>query len=320
LNAMHRIAAAVAASALLAASPAFACSICRCGDATFNSLGVDVFSSGRFRLAVDWDRLEKENGLLDSEAGGGRPRALDAPLSGTEREVENRLTATFSYSVKDAAVLVARLPWTTRTVTTDEGGLSSRERANGLSDPEVYALVRLWSSRLAPALGRRASVSVLAGVKTPWGENDQTVGGERLDEHLQPGTGSTDVFAGLTSLFLLDPKSSAYASFQYRRTGSNDFGYRYGRVTLANAGYERKLSGTIDAVLELNYRHAEMDLTEGARDPNTGGDVLYVSPRVLVDLGRGLVGRLTVQVPAVRSLYGDQTERTAVNAGLTMVF
>jgi len=319
LNTIHRIAGAVAASALLAASPGFACSICRCGDATFNTLGIDVFSSGRFRLAVDWDRLEKENGLLEREAPAGRRRALDA-LSGTEREVENRLTATVSYSVRDLGVLVARLPWTARTVTTDEGGLSSKASANGLSDPEVFALVRLWSSRLEPGLGRRASLSILAGVKTPWGENDQTVGGERLDEHLQPGTGSTDVFTGLTSLFLLDPRSSAYGSFQYRRTGANGFGYRYGRVTLANAGYERKLSAALDAVLELNYRHAEMDLAGGARDPNTGGDILYVSPRLLVDLGRGLVGRLTVQVPAARSLYGDQTEHTVVNAGLTMVF
>jgi len=315
----HKAAAlAVALSTLAAASPSAACSICRCGDTTFNALGVDVFSSGRFRVALDWDRLEKENALAGAAASSPR-RPLDATL-GTEGEVENRVTATLSYTVRDLAVVVARLPWSTRTLTTDEGGGSSRESADGFSDPEVYALVRLWSSRLEPRLGRRTSVSLLAGVKTPWGENGKTAGGERLEEHLQPGTGATDLFTGLSTLVLVDPRSSAYASVQYRRTGTNGLDYRYGRVTLANVGYERKLSAALDAVLEVNYRHAEMDLDAGARDPNTGGDIVYVSPRLLVDLGRGVAGRVTVQIPALRRLYGDQTERAVVNAGLTMVF
>jgi len=169
-------------------------------------------------------------------------------------------------------------------------------------------------------LGRRASVSFLLGVKTSWGENGKTASGARLDEHLQPGTGATDVFAGVTALYLIDPLSSVYASTQYRRTGTNDFDYRYGRVTLLNVGAERKVAKKVDAVLELAYRHAEMDLDAGERDPNTGGDIVYVAPRVLVDLGRGIVARVMVQVPVVKSLYGDQTEHVVVNAGLTAVF
>ena len=77
--------------------------------------------------------------------------------------------------------LVARLPWSSRRLTADEGIQSSRD----LSDPEVYGLVRLWSSEFAPGMGKRAWVSLLGGVKTPWGKNDLVRGGVRLDEHLQ---------------------------------------------------------------------------------------------------------------------------------------
>ena len=83
--------------------------------------------------------------------------------------------------------------------------------------------------------GRRAWISALGGVKTAWGKNDLAQGGARLDEHLQPGTGSTDWFGGLSSVYLLDSRSSLFGSAQVRRTGANDLGYRYGGSTLLNS-------------------------------------------------------------------------------------
>lgn len=78
----------------------------------------------------------------------------------------------------------------------------------------------------------------------------------------------------------------------------------------------------MDAVLELNYRHAGRDRVdaEGIEDPNTGGSILYLTPRVVVDLGRGLVARAGVQIPTWKGLNGEQTEKAVVNAGVTYVF
>ena len=91
---------------------------------------------------------------------------------------------------------------------------------------------------------------------------------------------------------------------------------------MANLGYERKLGKRLDATLELNYRDADRDRVDasGTEDPNTGGALLYVTPRLLFDFGRGLVGRLAVQVPAYRDLNGEQTERAVANVGLTVLF
>jgi hypothetical protein len=271
--------------------------MCRCGDSTFNALGSDVFTPGRFRLAVDWERFDKESGTVERD-----------------EEVENRLTATASYSFGERVTVVVRLPWSARRLGTTS--------TSALSDPELTGLFRIWAAPFAPGMGRRAWVSLVAGVKTPWGSNDVTEDGVRLDEHVKPGTGSTDLFGGVSAVFLIDPVSSLFASAQYRGTGTNDHGYRYGNVTLANAAYERKLSDAVDGVVELNYRHAQQDRVDdsGALEPDTGGDVLYVTPRVIVDLGRGVIARALVQIPVVRSLYGEQTEKVVVSAGLTFLF
>jgi hypothetical protein len=309
--------------------PAAACSICRCGDPTFNAFGTDVYADGKLRLALDWQRYDKEQGIAvhedeveESRTEGLRPAVAHHEVDGREMTVEDRLTATLSYSFADRANVVARLPFSSHQLT--ELGLDgeAEETARGLADPELYALVRLWSSPFADGLGRRAWISGLAGVKTPWGKNEQEEGGVRLDEHLQSGTGSTDPFAGLSGFYLLDERSALYGSAQHRWTGTNDFGYRYGAQTFLNLGYERKLGQTLDGAFELNYRDAAQDRVshEGDLDPNTGGSILYATPRLMLDLGRGWVGRASVQIPVADRLEGDQEEKAVANVGLTYLF
>ena len=292
---------------------ASACSICRCGDPTFNALGAAIYAPGQFRLALDWERFDKENGVSDPASGA---------IVGRDAEIENRFTLSVAYSFGERFTLVGRLPFSVRRLTsTDESGAVTTS-TSGLSDPDFTALFRVWASPFRPGLGRRAWVSLVAGVKTPWGRNGLSANGERLDEHAQSGTGATDVFGGLSAVVQLDPQSSVFASFQYRRTGTNDHDYRYGRVTTANLAYERKLGRVVDAVLEANWRHAEQDVVDadGNRDLNTGGDIVYLTPRLVLDLGGGLLGRVGLQIPIVKSLYGDQTERPNVNVGLTVLF
>ena len=286
---------------------AAACSICRCSDPTFNALGTNVYSAGEFHLALDWDRFSKSQ----ATEGGG-----------TDEEVENRFTATLSYSFGERFLLVARLPFSHRDLTETNGDEVEVTNTFGLSDPEFYGLVRLWSSNFSQGLGKRAWLSAIFGVKTPWGLNDVRENGVRVDEHAQPGTGSTDLFGGLSGFYLFDLDSSIFASAQYRGTGRNDFGYKYGDQTLVSVAYERKLSEVFDGVVELNFRHAKRDQVDfaGEVDPNTGGSVLYVSPRLLVNLGKGIVLRLGAQIPAVEWLYGIQNEKVNYNAGVTFLF
>jgi hypothetical protein len=285
--------------------PAQACSICRCGDPTFNALGKEGIAQTGLRLAVDWDQVEKTQGSLDD--------AFDELH-------EQRITLLAAYAVSDRVNLFARVPYSQRELTETEEGESERTRHSGLADPEIYGQVQLWASQFDGAVGIRSAIFGVAGVKTNWGENDASHDGERLDEHVQPGTGSTDWFAGLSGSYQIDPHSAVFASAQYRHTGRNDFGYRYGRVELFNVAYEHKLGTRWDAVLEANYRWAQHDQVDsfGTLDPDTGGSIMYLTPRLLFDAGHGWVLRASAQLPLSDSgLNGAQDEKAVVNFGIT---
>ncbi len=285
-----------------------ACSICRCGDATFNALGKDGYAAHGFRGAFDWERFSKDEGN---------------PAEEEESQVENRFTGLLSYGFNDRFTLFARVPVSVRDLTATAPDEDPEQvHTSGFSDPELYGQIRLWSSRVSGGVGRRSSLSLNAGVKAPWGQNDVQQDGERVDEHAQPGTGSTDVFGSLAFLYLIDKESALFMSSGYRHTGENDFGYRYGSTFLANVAYEHKLGKVFDGVVELNFRNAKKDQvdTEGTLDGDTGGSLLYVTPRLLANLGGGLVLRAAAQIPLAKDLNGFQKERAVVNVGLTYLF
>jgi hypothetical protein len=300
---------ALAVVALCAApEAALACSICRCGDPTFSALGKAGFEARGFRLALDWDRFDKDEGN---------------PAEGSESQVENRFTGLVSYGFGERFMLNARVPYSVRNLETSvPGEPTESSHTSGFSDPEIYGQLRLWASPFTGSVGRRAALSLVAGVKTPWGENNASDGGARVDEHAQPGTGSTDVFASLALLYLIDKESALFASAGYRHTGENDYAYRYGSSVTANVAYEHKLGSRLDGVLELNFRHAAEDRVRagGSLDGDTGGSLLYLTPRLLVHLGGGLVLRASAQIPTIKDLNGYQKERVVANVGLTYLF
>jgi hypothetical protein len=281
---------------------AAACSMCRCSDPVFSALGAGLYSYGGFQVAFDWTRLDQSQGV------GGN----------LEEQVRNSLVATISYGWRERLTFVVQVPYSFNHLAQGE----DVETADGLADPAFYAYVRLWSSRFASGLGRRAWISATVSVKTPWGKNDVTSNGKRLDEHVQPGTGATNLSGGLSGLYLLDEKSSLYASAAYTGTGRNQFGYKYGNNVQANLVYDRKLTDWLDGVVELNFLHAKRDQVDtlGVPDPSTGGQTLYLTPRVGVKIVRGLVARAAVQIPVWENLNGIQDVKPAFTAGLTYVF
>jgi hypothetical protein len=281
---------------------AAACSMCRCSDPVFSALGEGLYTYGGFQVALDWTRLDQSQGAGES----------------LEEQVRNSMVATVSYGWRERLTFVAQVPYTFNHLTAD----GEVQTADGLGDPAFYLYVRLWSSRFSSGLGRRAWISATVGVKTPWGKNDVTQYGQRLDEHVQPGTGATNISGGLSGLYLLDENSSLYASAAYTGTGRNQFGYKYGDNVQANLVYDRKLTDWLDGVVELNFLDAKRDQfdSEGVPDPSTGGQTLYITPRVGVNIVRGLVARAAVQIPVWENLNGIQDVKPAFTAGLTYVF
>ncbi len=301
----RRLCAVFGLSILFLALPrqAAACSMCRCSDPVFSALGEGLYTYGGFQVAVDWNRLDQSQGAgPDFEA-----------------QVRNSITTTISYGWRERLTLVAQVPYTFNNLTEADGV----QTADGPGDPAFSLYVRLWSSPFTQGLGRRAWISAVVAVKTPWGRNDVTsADGERLDEHVQPGTGATNVSGGLSGLYLFDESSSVYASVAYTGTGRNQFGYKYGDNVQANLVYDRKLTDRLDGLLEVNFLDAKRDQVDalGVPDPDTGGQTLYLTPRVGVHVVKGLVLRAAAQFPVWEHLNGIQDVKPAYTAGLTYVF
>jgi hypothetical protein len=289
-----------ALAAVLAAPPAEACSMCRCGDPTFALVGSQIFVPDTWHVGLDADRYTKDQ--------------VSEDLPGTrERETDDRLTLSASRTFGRRLTLVARLPFSSRSITTGE------EKASlaGLSDPELLAHYRLRSPRPGSWL------SLALGLRPGWGRNGALRDGVRAEEHLQPGTGAAGVEAGLSFSRVVGAADdgSVFGSAGGRLNGRNDAGYHYGNAVLANLGYERKLGSRLNGILELNFRWATKDQpTRDEADPNTGGSMLYLSPHVLVKLDKKLFLRIGVQLPVAKGLYGDQDEKVNLLSGLTVRF
>ena len=73
-------------------------------------------------------------------------------------------------------------------------------------------------------------------------------------------------------------------------------------------------------MIELNYRFAGQDQQDAEDVPNTGGSILYLTPRLLVDLGGGVVLCGAVEIPVARDLNGAQEEKAVFNVGLSFLF
>lgn len=213
------LAASTLASAMLAARPAEACSMCHCGDPTYTLVGSQIFLPKTLRLGLDFDRYSKDQ--VSEE---------DASLR--EAETEYRTTFSLSYSLRRRLTVVARLPIANRSIET--GGTTQSLR--GFSDPELLGHLRLG------AMSAGSWFALSAGVRPGWGENDRTEDGQRVEEHLQPGIGATSYAVGGSFSRLMGP-GSLFGSVGGRFNGRNQHGYQYGDVFLANLAYERPLAG-----------------------------------------------------------------------------
>lgn len=272
--------------------------MCRCGDPTFTLVGSQIFVPRTWNVGLDLGRFDKD-------------QVAESDPSLREEEVESRVTISVSRTFGSRLTLVGRLPFAHRSITAgQESGTLS-----GLSDPELSAHYRIGSG----SAGTWAAVSL--GVRAGWGRSDGQVDGQRAEEHLQPGTGSAGLEAGLAFSRLVGGDGSLFGSAAGRVNGRNDQGYHYGNVLLANLGYEKRLAGRLNGVVELNFRDAAQDEPlAGEKDPNTGGSVLYVSPRLTVKLDRGLFFRVGAQVPVVKALDGEQDEKVNLLTGFTVRF
>ncbi|MGH7681698.1 MAG: transporter [Candidatus Eiseniibacteriota bacterium] len=282
---------------------ALACSQCECGSPTPPGFLLDT-AYQRFSYGLEDRYSSKENALADEP--------------GFEEQWEHRISGLFYYRPSDRVGMQLRVPYVIKkNDETVEGESPVRTNSDGFGDVALRA--RFEVARFASTNSPPRTLAIIADATTPTGSNNmKDDSGERLEAHLQPGTG---VWAGMGGLALdvALPGSALSASALYRVNGTSDYGYHYGDTWLLNAGYARTLSRQLEGALELNARSAKRDVTEeGPEDPNSGGSLLYIAPSVRYLLGGAASLQLLVQVPVAQDLHGDQTEHTNARLGFVL--
>jgi hypothetical protein len=280
---------------------ALACSQCMCG----TPFPADVLGGAvpaRFSYGIEERYLSKSNALDEG--------------SGAEQEREHRIAGFGLWRPFNAFAVLARLPFNAKKITsTPTGGVSTTERSFGVGDAELLAMIGLYRT----AGPRPLSFGVVAGGALPTGSNGaRGDDGERLDSHLQPGTGAWSGTLGLNAALGGDAVVWD-ASVLGRASTTSAHGYRYGRALLYNAGLITKESHGLRLLAQVNGRVAAKDrLEDGTIGQNTGGSVTYLSPglRWTTGLGLGLEG--AVQIPVAESLFGVQDEHTTARLTLTL--
>lgn len=292
---------AVVVTAMAAPSRALACSVCACGDPLLIASDPAAMT-GQLRLQLDTEYLR-------IDAGNEEDPALTDELT----QWSYRLNV--AYRPIDALTLTATLPVVSKELRTAGGGASMpASDATGLGDAEVAARYALWRG-VDLGIGRVQELALTAGTSLPTGPNGLESGGERIDEHGQPGTGAWGPFAGVHYRFE-QGEWLAFGSFSGRVRSENGHGYAYGAALQWSIHGQYYLAKRLALDLGVDGRHAAADDSSGVAVPNTGGTVLAAAPGAYLNATGGAWLFLRGQIPFYKRFRGEQDQLPSVVAGI----
>jgi Putative MetA-pathway of phenol degradation len=266
---------------------------------------------------------------LDKLGGHPHPHNLDGIYS---------TSLVYAYGITSDLTLSLRLPFIRRTNIFDhhEGDLGD---AAGVGDLSALAQYRFLNNPIS-----QIESALLFGVRLPTGDTSvSAANGERFEAEFQPGSGSVDYHLGLAFTKRFGPWSfDTNVLYQFTNEGVQDT--NLGDRFLYNAAISYRMLGfarsngrmnaglpepmyhggpkakhhhhdepapvrgpALDLVLELNGEWHDNQRIGGVKDPNAGGNTVYLSPglRLSVDEWSGFV---SFGVPIISDLNGLQPE------------
>ena len=223
----------------------------------------------------------------------------------------------------------------------------------GIGDLTLLGQYRFYNNRAS-----QTELALLLGVKAPTGVTDRRAdNGEEFDAEFQPGSGSWDGMFGLAATKRIGPWSfdaNVLYILATEGTQNTDLGDRFlynaavsyrlmraepalapmklgalpdpmwhrGPGTHQHSHVHRETSTgpSLDLVLELNGEWHDNQVVSGVKDPNSGGNTLYLAPglRFSKDNWSSFV---SVGIPIINDQNGIQAEpEVRVVTGLSVTF
>ncbi|MGH8557900.1 MAG: transporter [Methylococcales bacterium] len=230
-----------------------------------------------------------------------------------------QLSLLAAYGVTDDLTLGVRIPYVRRsgirTPDEEEDFVFRNGNPGGFGDVSIFGQYRFYHS--ADNLNH---ASLTIGLKTPTGEtnvkNDQ--GGTFETEH-QPGAGAWSPSAGFSftrvmGSFSFDTNVLYTVSTQGAQGTDlgNVFDYNFALsyafgAPARNAFFAASNNAPWTAVLELNGEWQGSQRVTGLKDPNSGGNTVFISPGIRYSGRKYWNTALAIGVPVVKDYNGYQT-------------
>ena len=199
---------------------------------------------------------------------------------------------------------------------------------NGAQLPESWHFTEIGDARV---LGRYqlalhgeapSSIGLSLGVKLPTGKfdvaNDE---GEVAERMLQPGTGTTDLLAGVFYNRLFASSASVFVQARYESATDSRDDYRPGDRFFVDVGYRYPLTSRFALQAQLNAVLKERERGANAEPEDSGGKYLFFTPGVSFAVTRSLQLYGFVQLPLYQYVNGVQlTADWAALAGASWRF
>ena len=208
-----------------------------------------------------------------------------------------------SYGITDDLSLIANFPFRAffGLETTAEGFLINDGSSIGFGDFSFLAKYKFLDRN-------NFSLAAIAGVKIPSGDtNQKNEFGFLLSPDTQPGSGSWDPIMGLAatkSFKSFDLHSSVL--YQLSTPGSQDT--IVGDNLSYNLALTKKLSKHVEFVTELNGLWREKVETNGIKDSNHGGHIIFATPGLRININEHLLNSIYLSLPLIQDINGYQAE------------
>ncbi|MBS0446854.1 MAG: TonB-dependent receptor [Proteobacteria bacterium] len=335
---LHSVRTGLLALAAIAALPstALACASCGCSlNADWGAQGLSTQAGWSADLRIDYlnqDQLRYGTGSISPTAAAAITNTDTGEPAEVEQYTRNVYTTfTLDYSSAQPWGITLTVPYIQRSHSTlgvggdgvSPGDAAYVSNTHDLGDVKLvgryygFADEKNWGVQLGFKLptGSHTKTGTLTDPAGPPG------GVATIDPGLQPGSGTTDVIAGIFGFDNLNADWSWFAQGTYQHALSTVDGYRTGDSVSLAAGLRYYGWQSVTPQLQLNVRHAHHDGGEAADTWATGGTLVYLTPGISVPVTERVSAYSYVQVPLWQDLRGVQlAPRVIVSAGVHMTF
>jgi hypothetical protein len=178
--------------------------------------------------------------------------------------------------------------------------------ASGIGDLTVFGHYRL---PVPTDIGFESSL--LVGLKVPTGRtSNKDDEGSTFEAEFQPGSGSWDPMFGIAVTKPLE-RSSIDANILYTLITEGTQDTDLGDVLNFNLAFTHRVvqgAPAIDVIIEANTLWKAKEEVNGEKDKHSGGTIVFLSPGVRVNIMNRLNAVLSIGIPVIQDLNGEQNE------------